>query len=104
MNDIEINEVYTFKLSSGEEVVAKVAAKVSTINSNFIELSNPLSVAPNPQGMGLMPSMFTSEQEKNVMLNTNAVTMYCLTADQVRVKYIEATTGITTASKKLILG
>lgn len=100
MNDIEINEVYTFKLSSGEELVAKVLS----VDDKCIELTSPLSVAPNPQGMGLMPSMFTSEQDKNVMLNTNAVTMYCITADQVRVKYIEATTGITTASKKLILG
>lgn len=100
MKNIELNEVYTFKLTSGEEVISKVVS----INDTTMELSNPLSVAPNHQGMGLMPSMFTAEQDKNVTLNTNMVTMYAETADQVRIKYIEATTGITTASKKIVLG
>ena len=100
MKNIELNEVYTFKLTSGEEVISKVVS----INDTTMELSNPLSVAPNPQGMGLMPSMFTAEQDKNVTLNTNMITMYAVTADQVRIKYIEATTGITTASKKIVLG
>ena len=100
MKNIELNEVYTFKLTSGEEVISKVVS----INDTTMELSSPLSVAPNPQGMGLMPSMFTAEQDKTVMLNTNMITMYAETADQVRIKYIEATTGITTASKKIVLG
>lgn len=100
MKNIEINEVYTFKLTSGEEVIAKV----SSIGDDTMELSSPLSVAPNHQGMGLMPSMFTAEQDKNVVLNTNMVTMYALTADSIRIKYIEATTGITTTSKKIVLG
>jgi len=100
MKNIELNEVYTFKLTSGEEVISKVVS----IDENTMQLSNPLSVAPNPQGMGLMPSMFTAEQDKNVTLNTNMITMYAVTADPVRIKYIEATTGITTTSKKIVLG
>jgi hypothetical protein len=100
MKNIELNEVYTLKISSGEEVIGKIVG----VSDGTLELSNPLSVAPNHQGMGLMPSMFTAEQDKNVMLNTNMVTMYAVTADQVRIKYIEATTGITTASKKIVLG
>lgn len=100
MKNIELNEVYTFKLNSGEEVVGKVLS----IDDGTIELSEPLSVAPNPQGMGLIPSMFTAEQDKNVMLNTNTVTMWCITADQIRMKYIEATTGIATTSKKIVMG
>lgn len=100
MKNVELNEVYTFKLNSGEEVIGKVAA----IDDHYIELAEPLSVAPNHQGMGLIPSMFTAEQDKNVVLNTNSVTMYCVTADQIRMKYIEATTGIATTSKKIIMG
>lgn len=100
MKNVEVGEVYTFKLTSGEEVISKVTA----IDGQYITLSDPLSVAPNPQGMGLMPSMFTAEGDKPVTLNTSMVTMWAETADQVRIKYIEATTGITTASKKLIMG
>lgn len=100
INKIEINEVYTFKLTSGEEVISKVVG----FDGDYVLLDEPLSVAPNPQGMGLMPSMFTAERDKVVPLNTNTVTMYCVTADQIRIKYIEATTGITTASKKIVMG
>lgn len=100
MNKLELDEVYTFKLTSGEEMVAKVVSQTD----NTVELSHPLSVAPNHQGMGLMPSMFTAEPDKNVQLNTNTVTMYGVTVDAIRSKYIEATTGIATPSKKIVLG
>lgn len=100
MKNIEIGEVYTFKLSSGEELVSKVLS----FDEKNVELSEPLSVAPNAQGMGLIPSMFTAEHDKSVLLNTNTITMYCVTAEGIRSKYIEATTGIATPSKKLILG
>lgn len=100
MKNIEAGEVYTFKLTSGEELISKVLS----FDDKHVELSEPLSVAPNAQGMGLIPSMFTAEHEKTVLLNTNTITMYCITADAIRSKYIEATTGIATPSKKLILG
>lgn len=100
MKNIELNEVYTFKLVSGEEVISKVVS----LDDTTMELSSPLSVAPNPQGMGLMPSIFTADQDKNITLNTSMITMYAVTADPVRIKYIEATTGITTTSKKIVLG
>lgn len=100
MKDLESGEVYTFKLASGEELIARVVSS----SAGNIELSNPLSVAPNPQGMGLIPSMFTADHEKNIQLNTSTVTMYAPSADQIRIKYIEATTGITTSSKKIVLG
>lgn len=100
MKQLEKNEIYTFKLTSGEELIAKVIDQTD-IN---IELSSPLSVAPSAQGMGLVPSMFTAEHDRTVTLNTNTITMYGETADPVRIKYIEATTGITTTSKKILVG
>jgi hypothetical protein len=100
MKKLDLNEVYTFKLVSGEEIIAKVTAQTDTT----VELSDPLSVAPNAQGMGLIPSVFTADHDKIITLNTTTVTMYGETADQIRVKYIEATTGITTPSKKILVG
>lgn len=100
MITVELNEVYTFKLTSGEEVVAKVISQ----SSDFLQVSNPLSVAPNAQGMGLIPSMFTAEMDKTITLNTSNVTLFGLTEDRLKIKYIEATTGITTTSKKIVLG
>ncbi len=98
--NLELNQVYTFKLNSGEELVAKVVK----INEKTLELNDPLVVAPNHQGMGLLPGMFTADHDKTVELNTNSITMYAPTSDSIVSKYLEATTGIATPSKKLILG
>ena len=92
--------VYTFKLNSGEELIAKVAIA----GGDWIEIENPVSVAPGPQGMGLVPSMFTADPALNVRINTNSVAMYVETDDNVRMKYIEATTGIKVPEKKIIMG
>lgn len=97
---MEINTIYTFKLNSGEECIGKVIS----INSNWIELSDPVSIAPGAQGMGLVPSIFTADSKGFVKLNTNTVTMYGVTDEAIKNKYIEATTGISVPSKKIVLG
>jgi hypothetical protein len=94
------NEVYTFKLTSGEELIAKVI----NIQDEYLELSDPLSVAPGPQGMGLIPSVFTIKPGTPVRLNTTAINMYADTEETIKAKYTETTTGISVPSKKLILG
>ena len=98
---LEIGKVYTFKLNSGEEVIAKYSSEVV---GDYIGVSDPVSVAPGPQGMGLVPSMFTADPKESVTINTNSIAMYAETEDQVKMKYLEATTGISVPSKKLILG
>ncbi len=98
--NITVDQVYTFKLNSGEEVIAKVKA----VNGSEVTVSEPVSVAPGPQGMGLVPSMFTSDPKAEVRLNTNSVSLYAVTDESVKNKYIEATTGIKLPEKKLILG
>ena len=79
-------------------------AKVVSTGQNFIEVENPLGVAHGPQGMGLMPCIFTMEEGKTVMINTNNITMWTETADPIKVKYISVTTGLTLPEKKLVLG
>lgn len=98
--NIEVNQVYTFKLNSGEELITKVVGKVD----NDLLISEPVSVAPGPQGMGLVPSMFTANPKEEIRLNKSSIAICGLTDENVKAKYIEATTGITVPSKKLILG
>jgi len=98
------NEVWTFKLSSGEEVVAKVIKSDSDQQGSFYMISEPVSIAPGPQGMGLVPSMFTADPKASVRLNTNSISLSSPTEENVKMKYLEATTGISVPSKKLILG
>jgi len=96
----ETGKVYTFKLNSGEELIAKV--KMS--GGEFIVIEDPVSVAPGPQGMGLVPSMFTADPDSEIKLNSNSVAIYSETEDAVRMKYLEATTGIKVPDKKIIMG
>ena len=98
---LEVGKIYTLKFNSGEEVVAKIHSEVT---GNYINISDPVSVAPGPQGMGLMPSLFTANPDKSVTINTNSISMYCETDEAVQSKYIQATTGITIPEKKVILG
>lgn len=98
--NFEINTVYTVKLNSGEELIAKVVE----INDGYLTITDPVSVAPGQQGIGLVPSMFTADPDKSVTLNTNSIAFYAPTEDSVKMKYIQATTGITIPEKKIILG
>ena len=97
---MEIGKVYTFKLNSGEEMIAKVV----DAGDGYAMLQDPVSVAPGPQGMGLVPSMFTADPDKNSRLNMNCVAISALTDESVRMKYIEATTGIKVPEKRILVG
>ena len=97
---MEIGKVYTFKLNSGEEMIAKVVEA----GEGYAMLQDPVSVAPGPQGMGLVPSMFTADPDKNPRLNMSCVAIHAQTDDSVRMKYIEATTGIKVPDKKILVG
>ena len=97
---IKVGETYTFKLTSGEEVLGKVLE----VEDNYISLKDPVSVAPGPQGLGLMQSMFTADPKDPARLNINNVTIFALTDESVKAKYIEATTGLVIPDKKIIMG
>jgi hypothetical protein len=97
----EEGKIYTFKMNSGEEIVAKVNGVAA---SNYVTITDPVSIAPSHQGMGLIPSLFTGNPEKSVMININSIAMYTETDETIQTKYIQATTGISVPDKKLILG
>ena len=97
---IEPNKVYTFKLNSGEELIAKVIQS----GGNFIQIEEPVSIAPTQQGMQMIPSVFTANPKGEFRLNSSSIALYAETDDSVKLKYLEATTGIKVPDKKLILG
>lgn len=97
---LKSNEVYTFKLNSGEEMIAKVVQS----GGDWIQLEEPVSIAPTQQGPTLIPSVFTADPKEEFKLNTNSVAILAITDDSLKMKYLEATTGIKVPDKKLILG
>ena len=90
----------TLKLNSGEELVAKIIDK----SSECVIIEHPVSIAPGPQGMGLVPSMFTADMDHPVQLNINSVALVAETDGTVSAKYIEATTGIRVPDKRIVMG
>jgi hypothetical protein len=72
--------------------------------SEFIQIEEPVSIAPTQQGMQMIPSVFTANPKAEFKLNTSSVAIYAETDDSVRMKYLEATTGIKVPDKKIVLG
>ena len=97
--DIKENQVYTFKLNSGEEMVTKV---VEVTDTHYL-IDQPVSIAPGQQGMQMIPSAFTMELKKSMRLNINAVTMIFETNEEVVNSYKTATTGVVRPPEKKIL-
>ena len=83
-------EVITFKLTSGEELVAKLVEETPT----YYKLSRPMVIGQGPQGPGLMPYLFTVHPDKEVKLQKSTVTVAEATDKQFAKQFIESTSGI----------
>lgn len=96
-----VDTIYTFKLNSGEELVAKVLAS----SEKTITISDPVSIAPGPQGgLGLVPSLFTAKMHNPITINTHSVALIAEVDENIQTKYIQATTGLTIPEKKVLVG
>lgn len=99
--DIKVDQVYSFKMNSGEEIIAKVKG----VNLPTVTIINPVTVVGGANGgLGLVPSLFTAKQGTSITINTNSVALFGEVDENVQTKYIEATTGITIPDKKVLLG
>ena len=98
--NIEKNQVHSFKFTSGEEVIARVV----DVDDHWISVSEPVAVAPGPQGMGLIPALFTVGHGETISININNCVFVAQTDESVRAKYIQATTGLTVPDKKIVMG
>lgn len=98
---IDVNGKYTFKLVTGEEIVAEVVS----VEDDHYMVSKPCTIMPNQQGqMQMIPSAFTMELDKDVQINTSAVAMIFEPNESVQSAYTKATTGIEVPDKKIIHG
>jgi hypothetical protein len=97
---IEINTIYSFKILTGEEFVAKV----TELNADHMIIEHPILTVISPQGLQMMPALFSANLEKSVRLNNSSWAMIAETREDVRNSWIQATTGITPVSKQIITG
>jgi hypothetical protein len=82
--------VVTLKLTSGEEIVAKLVED----NALYYKLSKPMVIGMGPKGPGLMPYLFTIDPEKEIKLFKGTVTVAEATDKLFADQFIEQTTGI----------
>lgn len=89
------------KLASGEEIVAKV---IQDNSNGYLTVSKPVMVAATPQGLQLMPAIFTSNPDRSVQLNKASVVFYGETHIDIANSYVESTTGIKPVGNKILMG
>jgi hypothetical protein len=90
----EANDVVSFKLTSGEELVARLHEEEMAV---FV-IKKPLALIPGPNGgIGLAPAFFTVNPEELVRLNKTAIAMHAKTVEQIAGQYLQQTTGLAVA-------
>ena len=83
-------DVVSIKLSTGDEVVGKLLSE----DDNQIVLSKPLALTATQQGMGLVPFMFTVDQESKFPFSKQLVLIIMKTEKEMTSSYIQNTTGL----------
>ena len=87
---VSAGEVVTLKLTSGEEIVARLDEETAT----HYKLSKPMVIGMGQNGPGLMPYLFTVHPDKVVPLLKSTVTV-AVSSDKVFAdQYLQSTTNI----------
>jgi len=97
---LEINTIYSIKLNTGEDLVAKIVE----INQDHLLIEHPIMTVLSQQGLQMMPGLFSANLDKSIRLNNSSWAMIAETREDVRNSWIQATTGITPVSKQIITG
>jgi hypothetical protein len=87
---VAVGEVITLKLTSGEELVAKLTEETAT----HYKLNRPMVIGMGQQGPGLMPYLFTVHPDKAVKLSKTTVTVAEATDETFAKQFLEQTSGI----------
>ena len=87
---VSAGEVITLKLTSGEEIVAKLVED----SPLHYKLKNPQVIGMGPKGPGLMPYLFTVSPDTEIKLQKSTVTVAEATDAQFAKQFLESTTGI----------
>ena len=87
---VTVGEVITIKLTSGEELIAKLVED----NPLRCKLNRPMVLSAGQQGIGMVPYLFTVHPDKDVSLNKATITMIEPTAKEFSDAYLQNTPGI----------
>lgn len=94
------NSVVSFKLATGEEIIARVKSETDT----KFELAKPMLLMPSQQGMGLIPAMISvNAKDQTIELNKSHVIMHSPTNPDIARDYTKGTSGLEFATPGLKL-
>jgi predicted esterase len=89
------NDVITFKLTSGEELLARINEE----RTNDYVLTKPMALLNTPNGgLGMMPVPISSDRNDPVILNKHAVAFHTKCEKDLASQYLEKTTGLKLAT------
>jgi len=97
--NIELDRVYTFKLTNADEIVGKI---VDIVDDSYV-VAQPLSAVPTEKGIQLIYTVFTGDPKENATINKTAIAMICQVREEVADHYLEATTGLKPVRKPSII-
>jgi len=84
------NDILCFKLTNGEEVVAKLIEE----KPDCFVVARPCTVIPSQQGLGLMQTLISGELNTNISLNKMHIIMHSPVISDIEKHYIKTTTGL----------
>lgn len=87
---ISAGEVVTIKLTSGEEIIARMVEETGL----HTKISKPLVLSMSSQGIGMIPFLFTVHPDKEIKLNNGTIAVIMPTDKQFADQYLSSTTGI----------
>lgn len=90
---VTAGEVITLKLTSGEELVARLVEETDT----YYKISKPTVIGMSPKGPALMPYLFTVSPDKEIRLVKSAVSVAVASDKEFANQYLQNTTGIALA-------
>lgn len=92
------DETLIFKMTSGEEVIAKIVS----INEDSICLYRPCSLVLSQQGPSLNKWLILADKDKNVEIKLSAIMAYCAPESSAVEHYESITSNIVKAPAGII--
>ena len=93
------NDIVTFKLVTGEEIVTRMVKD----NDSTVTIYKPLTLMHSSQGMALVQTVMSVPTDQDLNIQKSSIVLSGLTREEIRNAWYESTTGLKTASKSSIL-
>jgi hypothetical protein len=93
-NAYSTGDVLVFKLTNGDECVAKLVEQTET---EFV-VTKPCTVIPGAKGIALVQSLFTGKLDVDIRISKKHIIMSAPVVKEMEKYYLETTSGIQIAT------